>query len=87
MKSLFASLLCLGLSVLAYQARAECPSSLNAEQMQECIVSENAGYYYSPRETVTSVDDAPIASTANSNTEPTVSNQTIVAAKDKLQHH
>lgn len=35
------------LTVLAGPALAQCPSSLSAEQMIECITSENAGYSYS----------------------------------------
>jgi len=87
MKSVIASLLFVSLTILTHQALAECPSSLNAEQMQDCIVTENAGYYYTPNATVTASEQPAIApSTTNADT-PSDGKQTIVSAKAKLQDH
>lgn len=86
MKSVLASFIFTMLTVLANQALAECPSSLNAEQMQECIVTENAGYYYSPQAAAGSIEEQVIAptTTASSGNESTNESKTIVAAHGGL---
>ncbi len=89
MKSVLASVITIALTVLAYQAKAECPSSLNAEQMQECIVTENAGYYYSPQAASGSIEEQVIApaTTATSANQSTVDNKTIVTAHGNLMNN
>ncbi len=43
--------------VLMQHAMAECPKNLTAEQMQDCIVTEDSGYYYSPRGKINATDE------------------------------
>ena len=84
MKSVSASVMCVALSILAIQAQAECPTFLNAEQMQECIVTENAGYYYYLRGKVSMSEEETIAPATKTATESSDSQNKIVSVQDKL---
>lgn len=54
MKNKFIVLATVAFSVLAAPALADCPSSLNAQQMIDCIISQNAEYSYpEPNDKVT----------------------------------
>jgi hypothetical protein len=87
MKSVLLSSIFVACVTLSHQAMAQCPSALNAEQMQECIVTENAGYFYTPNATVTTSEQPAMApATVNADT-PSDGKQTIVSAKAKLQNH
>ncbi|MBI3563425.1 MAG: hypothetical protein HY080_17110 [Gammaproteobacteria bacterium] len=48
MKVILQSMLYLALLVITSQVYAECPSTLNADQMILCIRAENSGYIYTP---------------------------------------
>lgn len=68
MKLVLAGISLISLTLITNHALADCPSSLNADQMLDCIVTENDGYYYTPRGKNTSMDDQyiePSTSTAN----------------------
>lgn len=49
----------LSLAAVSTSALAECPANLSADQMAECIVKENAGYWYTPSEESVSAQATP----------------------------
>lgn len=73
MRYIFAVVMLTG---LAGTSLADCPSTLTAEQMVDCIVKENAGYVYPLRgKTVspaTTTSDDPSSATSNSEEAPLV---------------
>lgn len=56
----------LSLASISGSVLAACPSNLSAEQMEECITKENAGYWYTPSDEQSSAQAVPV-STISSN--------------------
>lgn len=85
MKSVIASVVFFALTSLASQAIAECSTSLTAEQIQDCIVTENAGYYYVPRGKVTAMEETAIAPATANDRDSDDGSKKVVSATNKAQ--
>lgn len=83
MKSVITAITFFALASLVNQAIAECPSSLTTEQMQECITTENDGYYFSARGKTATMEEEYVEPSATDTSESDDDTQHVVSTKEK----
>lgn len=84
MKIILKLFTCIASLTLTQLVMAECPTSLSAEQMQDCIVTENSGYYYNPRGKTNAVDEQTNEPVAASEDDSGDSKKNVAATRDNI---